>query len=498
MTRRPRDRRTPLPFFTEGVRGRAHTKKHEPSRALARDILAGARRVSRARDTSFAGAISTVGSGDHFGSIDAMVAEKAGGGVPGTTSEDAERVSLVTPREITPAPGTVGPQSGARTVEPKARVLVVDDEEGIQKALRRLLSDEFEVTTVGDGARAADLLTTEAFDVVLSDIRLPQMSGVDLLRVVRSYDLDVPVILMTGLPTVETAMAAVDLGALTYITKPFDSDALLAAIRRAERLSRLARAKRAALAAGVGSPLAGDRAGLEASFKNALETLWIAYQPIVDARSKKTVAYEALMRTDEPSMPHPGVVLEAAERLDRLHALGRRVRERVAQSFRPPSADAVLFVNLHSADLEDEQLYDKKAPLADLSPRVVFEITERASLDKVTDVRKLSTSLRALGYRIALDDIGAGYSGLASFATLEPEIVKLDMSLVRDIETSPVRFRIVESITTLCRELSIKVVAEGVETPAELDRLLDLKCDYFQGFYFGRPARDAVDAGRSW
>jgi EAL domain-containing protein (putative c-di-GMP-specific phosphodiesterase class I) len=430
-----------------------------------------------------------------------MVAEKAGGRVPETTSGETERISHPTrqvamhSRDSTPTP----PTSGERAANaPKARVLIVDDEEGIQKALHRLLSAEFDVTTVGDGSSAADLLTHEAFDVVLSDIRLPKMSGVDLLRVVRSYDLDVPVILMTGLPTIETAMAAVDLGALTYITKPFDSDALLAALRRAERLSRLARAKRDALAAGVGSPLAGDRAGLEASFDNALETLWIAFQPIVDARTKRTFAYEALMRTDEPSMPHPGVVLEAAERLDRLHSLGRRVRERVAESFRPASSDAVLFVNLHSADLEDEQLYDKAAPLAALAHRVVFEITERASLDKVADVRKLTTSLRAQGYRIALDDIGAGYSGLASFATLEPEIVKLDMSLVRDIENSPVRFRIVDSITTLCRELSIKVVAEGVETSRELGRLLDLKCDYLQGFYFGRPARDAVDAGRTW
>lgn len=380
----------------------------------------------------------------------------------------------------------------------KARLLIVDDEPAITKALAKMLAPSYEVTIASDGMEAADRLVGDSFDIVLSDIRLPTMSGVDLLRLVRAHDSDVPVLLMTGQPSLETAMAAVDLGALTYITKPFEPEALKTALERAERLSRLAKAKREALSMGVGSPLAGDRAGLEAAFARAMESLWIAYQPIVDARTKRTVAFEALMRTDEPSMKSPVVVLEAAERLGEIRALGRRVRRRIAESFAAPRGDELLFVNLHAGDLEDPDLASPGAPLAHLAPRVVFEVTERASLDSVRDVRALMARLRDAGYRIALDDIGAGYSGLASFATLEPEIVKLDMSLVRGIEKSPVRYRIVESITTLCRELSIKVVAEGIETPGELGRILELKCDLLQGYYLGRPEREIAASGRSF
>ena len=97
----------------------------------------------------------------------------------------------------------------------KPSLLIVEDEEALRRALVRSLGDAFVVTSVADGAAAADLLEKESYDSVLSDIGLPGMSGVDLLRLVRTYDLDVPVVLMTGQPSVETAVAALELGAFT-------------------------------------------------------------------------------------------------------------------------------------------------------------------------------------------------------------------------------------------------------------------------------------------
>src|SRR6185369_1280542 len=97
--------------------------------------------------------------------------------------------------------------------------------------------------------------------------------------------------------------------------------------------------------------------------------------------------------------------------------------------------------------------------------------------------------LRKRGYRIAVDDLGAGYAALGALATLEPEIVKLDMSLVRDIERHPTKRRVVGAIATLCRELGSRVVAEGVETHAELETLLDGGIELIQGFLLARPAR---------
>ncbi len=100
---------------------------------------------------------------------------------------------------------------------------------------------------------------------------------------------------------------------------------------------------------------------------------------------------------------------------------------------------------------------------------MVLEITERAALDRIHELQSRVTRLRALGYRIAIDDLGAGYAGLTSFAQLEPEVVKVDMSLVRGIDSSAVKQKLVRSIIALCTELGIQLVAEGIETPAERD-----------------------------
>jgi EAL domain-containing protein (putative c-di-GMP-specific phosphodiesterase class I) len=98
--------------------------------------------------------------------------------------------------------------------------------------------------------------------------------------------------------------------------------------------------------------------------------------------------------------------------------------------------------------------------------------------------------LRRCGYRIAVDDLGAGYAALGAIATLEPEIVKLDMSLIRDIDQHATKRRVVGAIATLCRELGSRVIAEGVETQAELGAVRDLGIDLVQGYLLARPTRE--------
>lgn len=384
------------------------------------------------------------------------------------------------------------------TATGRPRLLIVEDEDGLRNALDRFLGESFDVTTAADGVSASELLVRETFDAVVSDIGLPGMSGVELLRLVRSYDLDVPVVLMTGEPSVETAIAALELGALTYVQKPFKHEVLRDTLLRAAKLSQLARMKREAMLAGIGSSLAGDRAGLHASFDRALETMSVVFQPIVDRRSKKTAGFEALMRTREPTIPHPGAMLEAAERLGRIHEVGRRVRELAAAAFRPPADDMLLFVNLHPADLLDGDLYNRASPLSKLADHVILEITERTALDDITETKHRASELRHRGYRIAIDDLGAGYAGLTSFATLEPEVVKLDMSLIRGIETAPVKRHVVESMTKLCRDLDMRVVAEGIETTPELATILDIGCDFLQGYLLGRPGPALVASSQIW
>jgi len=324
--------------------------------------------------------------------------------------------------------------------------------------------------------------------VVVSDIMMPGMSGLDLLRTVRARDLDVPVILMTGLPMVESAAQAVEYGALRYLTKPMNPGELPAAVKRAGHMARVARAAREAQHLGGDvRKLAADRAGLEASFERALDKLKVVFQPIVSLRRKSVVAYEALVRSGEPTLPTPPLLLDAAERLDAVHRLGRGIRALVAKDLSRAPESLCAYVNLHPHDLLDEHLFDDDAPLSLLAKRVVLEITERHSLEAVPAVRDRIAVLRKLGYRIAVDDLGAGYAGLASFAQLEPQVVKLDMSLVRNVHAEPTKRKLVQSMVELCGELGLEVICEGVETVLERDALAALECDLLQGYLFAKP-----------
>ncbi len=371
----------------------------------------------------------------------------------------------------------------------RPRVLVAEDEPQLLRIVTRMLTASgFEVVQAHDGLQAAQQLKENSFDAVLTDVSMPEMTGLELLRSARMYDLEVPILLMTGAPDVASAVEAVRHGACEYISKPFVPAALERAVRRAVDLSQLARAKREAMRLlGSNQPEAGDRVGLEVTFERALESMWIAYQPIVKTETGEVFGYEALLRSNEPALPNPPAVLRAAEQLGRLSDLGRAVRARAAAPMASLPPEPLLFINLHPRDLEDPALTAKAESLSAVASRVVLEITERASLEGVRDVRAKVAELREMGFRIAVDDLGAGYAGLTSFAQLEPEFVKLDMSLIRDIHKSPVKKKVVQSMTELCTDMGISVVAEGIEVSEERDSIADLGCTLAQGYLLGRP-----------
>lgn len=219
----------------------------------------------------------------------------------------------------------------------------------------------------------------------------------------------------------------------------------------------------------------------------------MVFQPIVSWPTRKTFGYEALMRSGEPLLPHPGAMLDAAERLDRVNDLGRHVRGAVAAAAETLPQGVILFVNLHTRDLNDDELFAKDAPLTRFASRVVLEITERASLHDIRDVQARVERLRRIGFRVAIDDLGAGYAGLTSFALLQPEVVKLDMSIVRDVHLSPTKRTLVRTMTSMCKDLGMLVVAEGIETIEERDVLADAGCELLQGYLFARPAPPFVE-----
>ncbi|HVY46756.1 MAG TPA: EAL domain-containing response regulator [Minicystis sp.] len=377
------------------------------------------------------------------------------------------------------------------------RVLVADDEPALARSFERVLRRQgFEVVACEDGNAAVEALMRTSFDVIVADVNMPGTSGIDLLRIARAYDLDVPVILMTGGPEVGSAVQAVELGALQYLAKPVDNPELVRVVTRASRLHAIARVKRRALAElGLPDGGAADLAGLAGAFERALARMTIALQPVVSVSGERAVGYEVLMRSSEPALATPAAVLACAERLGRVHDVGRRVRALAADAIRRlPEEHAMLFVNLHPLDLLDPELADGKGPLAPFADRVVLEISEHGSLDGVRDVEARVSILRYLGFRLALDDVGAGQAGLGGFARLEPEFVKLDGSLVRGVHASPARQKLVRAFVSLCAELGATPIAEAVESAEERDALRASGCDVMQGHLFGKPGPAPVHA----
>jgi EAL domain-containing protein (putative c-di-GMP-specific phosphodiesterase class I)/CheY-like chemotaxis protein len=384
---------------------------------------------------------------------------------------------------------------------PSARVLTVDDDPLILALVRRTLSRAgFAVDSAADGREALSQIAANRYDVIVTDVRMPTLGGLDLLRAVRSHDLDVPIVLMTGKPDFDSAHAAVEYGAFRYVVKPFDPRALLAVVEHAATFARVARLRReASEMAGETDRQLGDRASLDARFEKALAGIYMAYQPIVECHTERVLAYEALVRSDEPALASAPGLLDAAQRLGRAEELGRRIRACVAAAANKAPPDALLCVNVSAAELSDDELYDPEAPLSRIADRVVLEITERATFDSVDRLSARRYRLGELGYRIAIDDLGAGYAGLATFARLEPEFVKLDASLVREVDKRPRKLRLVEGMTALCMRLKMRVVAEGVETRSELDALVRAGVDLCQGHLFGKPERAfAAPQWASW
>jgi len=374
---------------------------------------------------------------------------------------------------------------------PRGRILLVEDQPALRRGYARILERAgYVVIQAADGLLATVSLATGSFDLILTDLTMPRMSGTQLLHAVRARDLDVPVLLITASPTVESAVDAIQHGAVGYLVKPVSSADLIATVERATRLGRLARVTRE-VADYVGSVerRASGQSLLDDAFRAARDTIWMAFQPIVHSRSKEVHAYEALVRTDEPSLRNPERLFTLAEQHGALHDVGRRIRACVATTLTEHPTSVDVLVNLHPADLLDDALYSPDAPLSAFASRVILEITERRPLDLTADIPARASRLRKLGYRIAIDDLGAGYAGLNYFAQLTPDVVKIDIALVRGIHLESIKQKLVGSLITLCKDLGMVVVAEGIETVHEREALVDLGCDLLQGFLFARPGR---------
>lgn len=215
----------------------------------------------------------------------------------------------------------------------------------------------------------------------------------------------------------------------------------------------------------------------------------IAFQPIVDLESREVFAHEALVRgargegalevLGKVQAPHRFAFHEACrvKAIEMASMLGMQSRLSLNVAPNDVAGPTQCF---HTAIRAAEQA---RFPV----DRLMFELTEG---EPVADLPALAASFNAFegfGFTSAIDDFGAAYAGFELLAAFQPDIVKLDMSFVRDVHRSAVRFAIVKGIVGICDELRIRVVAEGIERPEEVDALRGVGVRLFQGFLFAAP-----------
>jgi EAL domain-containing protein (putative c-di-GMP-specific phosphodiesterase class I) len=357
-----------------------------------------------------------------------------------------------------------------------ARVGILVVETDLSEAMRivsELKMFGFDAELTSDFENARTRLLNDRFQAVLC---VGGEGGLDLLTLARAYDEALLVMLMVDERSLDGVKEAIRMGATQYLLKPLSVPRVVDAIRDNLAKIELARA-------------AKQRALIQIDdLTPALASAYLVLQPIVALGPEHRIfGYEALLRSNEPRLASPGAIFAAAERLGRIAEVGQRVRALAAKVAANLVGEALLFVNLHASELSDDQLFDIHSAFSGVAGRTVLEIAEGVDGTEPAVLEMRLASLRSMGFRIAVDDLGAGYAGLASFATLEPDYVKLDISLVRDIHTSSLKARIVKSVVALAQSVGVNVIAEGVEVDGELRCLRELGVRLVQGYLLGVP-----------
>jgi EAL domain-containing protein (putative c-di-GMP-specific phosphodiesterase class I) len=219
-----------------------------------------------------------------------------------------------------------------------------------------------------------------------------------------------------------------------------------------------------------------------------------AFQPIVDFRSRSVVAYEALVRgvAGEPA----GTVLERLNDANR-YRFDQACRVKAVKLAAELGVGVDLNINFFpNAVYKPELCIRTTLSAAEFYgfpiERIVFEVTEDERIQDRQRLRSIIEYYQHLGFRTAIDDFGAGYAGLNLLAAYQPDYIKLDRELIADIDAQPIRQAIVRGILQTCGELGVGVLAEGVETAEEFGWLQDCGVELFQGYWFARPAFEAL------
>ena len=375
-------------------------------------------------------------------------------------------------------------------------VLIADDEPALRGALADLIAHEDDVVligTAGDADEAIAIASDSRPDVALVDVSMPAGGGPRAAREIARCSPDTRVIALSAFEDRPTVLEMLRAGAVGYLVKGTTGEEIIGSIQKVM-------AGGASLSAEVISGIVAElskqlrredaeqqrvdvRRGEIERFV-AGEGVTMAFQPIVDLTTEAVVGVEALARFSSPPPRPPnewfaeavslalGVQLELVTLKQALHAL-------------PKIAPHVyLAVNCsHRAALSAELA----ALLEPHAGRLVIEITEHEAIEDYGSLVDALAPLRARGARVAIDDAGAGFASLRHTLRIAPDIVKLDMSLTRGIDSDRAKRALASAMVSFAKDMDFALVAEGIETEEELTTLRELGVGLGQGFFLAEP-----------
>ena len=227
------------------------------------------------------------------------------------------------------------------------------------------------------------------------------------------------------------------------------------------------------------------------------------YQPIVGLNDGSILGYEALSRGPRDSFfESPANLFDAAEKFNRLWEVELLCRTKALENANRLPQGKFLFINVNPEMIKDRKF--KKGSTKEyiskfgMNPSsIIFEITEKTAISDYKSFRKTIDNYISQGYKIAIDDTGAGYSGLRMLAETHPQYIKIDMELVRDIDKDIIKQELMKTFYSFGKITNMRLIAEGIETINELNTLVDIGVHYGQGYFLQRPGENFTGIDQS-
>jgi EAL domain-containing protein (putative c-di-GMP-specific phosphodiesterase class I)/CheY-like chemotaxis protein len=382
------------------------------------------------------------------------------------------------------------------------RVLIADDDQSVRNAVAEVIEAAGGMAVValaGDAEEAIEAAVRESPDVAILDVRMPAGGGPRAAREIAIRAPGVRVVALSAHDDRESVASMLRAGALGYVVKGAPIDQIIEAVERAARgLASLSGDVVAGVAGELEEQLGAqerrveDRAHRIDEIQAALVPGAIrpVFQPIVDLETGGVVGYEALARFElEPRQP-PDAWFRAAAAVGLLEDLEFAALRPAVARFADQPRGTYLSLNISPASALSGRLAEA---LVGVPPSwVVLEVTEHAEVADYDALRVALAPIRLRGARLAVDDAGSGFASLRHILLLEPNIIKVDLSITRDIDKDRARRALASALVSFGREMGISLIAEGIETAAELETLRVLGIRHGQGYFLGRPASDPI------